>query len=145
MIIPDANLLLYAYDSTSPFHHKARAWWEGCLSGSETVGLCPVVLFASIRIGTHPRVYENPMPVEVGTAHVGDWLKRKACRLVSVEPDDVARTLDLLRHLGIGGDLTSDAQIAAAALRLDATIHSVDADFQRFPGVRVFNPLIGRK
>ena len=59
-----------------------------------------------------------------------------------MEPEDVARALDLLRQLGVGGDLTTDAQIAAAALRLDATIHSVDTDFHRLPGVRVLNPLM---
>jgi hypothetical protein len=26
MILPDANLLLYAYDQSSPFHPKAAAW-----------------------------------------------------------------------------------------------------------------------
>lgn len=31
MIIPDVNVLLYAYDSTSPFHVEAAAWWQGCL------------------------------------------------------------------------------------------------------------------
>ena len=28
MILPDANLLLYACDAGSPFHPKAAAWWE---------------------------------------------------------------------------------------------------------------------
>ena len=30
MIIPDINLLLYVYDSGSPFHSKAVAWWQDC-------------------------------------------------------------------------------------------------------------------
>lgn len=29
MILPDANLLLYAYDEASPFHERAKTWWEG--------------------------------------------------------------------------------------------------------------------
>ncbi|MEX0326278.1 MAG: PIN domain-containing protein [Puniceicoccaceae bacterium] len=77
------------------------------------------------------------MPVEAAAGHVEEWLNQKACRLVTVEPEDVAKALELLRHLGLGGDLTTDAQIAAAALRLDATIHSVDTDFLRFPGLRM--------
>jgi toxin-antitoxin system PIN domain toxin len=145
VILPDANLLLYAYDSTSPFHDKARIWLENCLSGSESVGLCPVVLFAFIRIGTHPRVFEKPMPIERAAGHVEDWLKRKVCRLVRLEHEDVTRALELLGHLGVGGDLTTDAQIAALAIRLDATIHSVDSDFLRFPGVRVINPLMASR
>ena len=141
MIIPDANLLLYAYDSTSPWHEKSRNWWESCLSGSETVGLCPAVLFAFVRIGTHPRVFENPMSIDLASRHVGGWLDRSVCRLIRVEPEDVASALNLLTGLGVGGDLTTDAQIAAAALRLDAKIHTMDTDFLRFPGVRAVFPM----
>lgn len=141
MIIPDANLLLYAYDSSSPFHEKSRIWWETCLSGAEPVGLCPVVIFAFIRISTHHRVFERPMSLQTAAKNVEDWLGRTVCRLVRIEPEDLTTALDLLKGLGIGGDLTSDAQIAALAIRLNASIHSVDADFLRFPGVRVVNPI----
>ena len=58
MIVPDVNLLLYAYDANSRFHAAAAAWWRACLSGSEPVGLPPVVLFAFLRIGTSARVFE---------------------------------------------------------------------------------------
>ena len=61
MIIPDINLLLYAYDASSPFHTKAAAWWQGCLSGTEPVGLLPVVLFGFVRIGTNVRAFLNPL------------------------------------------------------------------------------------
>ena len=56
MIIPDANLLLYAYDEASPLHLRAKSWWSTCLSGPEPVRLVAVVLFAFTRIGTSPKV-----------------------------------------------------------------------------------------
>ena len=31
-ILPDINLLLRAYNSDSPSHAGARAWWEGLLN-----------------------------------------------------------------------------------------------------------------
>lgn len=46
MIIPDANPLLYAYDSDSPFHKASARWWTKLLSGNEPVGMCPVVVFS---------------------------------------------------------------------------------------------------
>jgi toxin-antitoxin system PIN domain toxin len=144
MIIPDANLLLYAYDSASPFHKKAARWWEDCLSGRETVGLCPVVLFAFVRIGTHPRVYANPMTIKTAQSHVEAWLRRSVCEFIVMEEPDVTKTLELLRAAGTGGDLTTDAQLAALALRLDATIHTADTDFLRFAGVKLFNPVGAR-
>lgn len=39
MILPDINLLVYAYNSDAPGHRKAKVWWETCLSESGPVGL----------------------------------------------------------------------------------------------------------
>ena len=66
MIIPDANVLIYAHDEASPWHDKARAWWEGALSGVEPVGLPWVVVLAVTRLLTHPNLCENPLsPAQV--------------------------------------------------------------------------------
>ena len=40
MIIPDANLLLYAYDSDSPFHKASARWWAKLLSGNKKGSGC---------------------------------------------------------------------------------------------------------
>lgn len=39
MIIPDANLLLYAYDQGGPFHECAADWWRNCIQGQESIAL----------------------------------------------------------------------------------------------------------
>ena len=39
MILVDANLLIYAIDSDSPQHARARPWLERALSGTAPVGL----------------------------------------------------------------------------------------------------------
>ena len=47
MIIPDINLLVYAYDSSSRRHKAAREWWEAfCRTGP---GLSPMGLTINIR------------------------------------------------------------------------------------------------
>jgi predicted nucleic acid-binding protein len=56
--------------------------------------------------------------------------------------DDVNAALSLLESAGTAGNLTTDAQIAAVALRLDAEVHTADLDFGRFAGVRFINPLV---
>jgi hypothetical protein len=50
MILPDANLILYAYDLESPFHTVAATWWTKCLSEAEAVGLPHVILLAFLRL-----------------------------------------------------------------------------------------------
>lgn len=141
MILPDANLLLYAHDSTSPFHAKAKRWWEACLNGRQLVALCPVVLFAFVRIGTHPKAYNRPMTVKAATGHVQGWLQRRNTRFVAMEEADFSLAMELLARAGTGGNLTTDAQIAAVALRLHATVHSADTDFRRFPGLKLVDPI----
>jgi toxin-antitoxin system PIN domain toxin len=141
VILPDANLLLYAYDEDSPFHARSKAWWSKCLSGSEPVGLCPTVIFAFVRIGTSSRAFVRPLTIQEATTHVKDWLEQPVTQLVEMELPDILQVLALLVDAKAGGNLTTDAQLAAMALRLGAVVHTVDTDFARFPRVRWLNPL----
>jgi toxin-antitoxin system PIN domain toxin len=142
VIVPDVNLLLYAYDSSSPFHARARAWWSGCLSGTEAVGLTHAVVFGFVRVGTNARVYQDPWTLADATSHVRAWLARRAVRLLLPDVDHVDRVLDLLAAAGsAGGNLVTDAQIAALALQHGADVHTADRDILRFKGVRCRFPL----
>ena len=80
MIVPDANLLLYAHDSESPFFEPARAWWSTCLNGRVPVGLCHAVVFAFVRISTNPRVFENPLSLDTAARYVAAWYGRRVTR-----------------------------------------------------------------
>ncbi len=142
MIVPDANLLLYAYDSTSRFHQPAAIWWQDCLSGAEPVGLCAVVLFAFLRIGTSRKAFEDPMTIEEAAEHVRSWLDRPVTDFLATQESDVVQALQWLEVAGSGGDLTTDAQIAAIAHRHRAIVHTADTDFDRFSDVRWRNPLL---
>ena len=142
MILPDANLLLYACDSGSPFHAKESGWCERIMGGGTPVILLPSVVFAFVRISTHPRVFKDPLSVAEASAHVRSWLDRKHVRLHDMLPDDVETSLSLLEAAGTAGNLTTDAQIAAVAIRLDAEVHTADLDFGRFAGVRFSNPVL---
>jgi len=140
MILPDANLLLYAYDQTNVFHDKARVWWEGLLDGTESVGLCPCVVFAFLRIGTNPRAFEQPLHIDEATEIVDQWTAVSCVQVLSFTPEDVDCAMRLLERAGAGGNLTTDAQIAASALRFKATVDTADTDFVRF-GIDWRNPL----
>ena len=144
MIVPDANLLLYAHDSRSPFFEPARLWWEACLNGTEPVGLCHAVVFAFVRIATNPRVYAEPLDLEAAGRHVRAWQERRVTRTLLPDAEHVAAVLGLLREAGsAGGNLVTDAQIAAVALAYQATVHTADQDFRRFRGLACRYPLEG--
>lgn len=142
MIVPDANLLLYAYDTTCPFHKRARHWWEACLSGTEPVGLTHPVVFAFIRIGTSPRAFSNPMTLHEVSERVTSWLERRITHVLYPDANHVERVLSLLTaSASAGGNLVTDAQIASLAMAHRAVVHTADRDFLRFPQLICRYPL----
>ena len=56
MILPDLNLLLYAYNPHVPQHEAARVWWESAINGRELIGLPHEVSLGFVRIATNPRL-----------------------------------------------------------------------------------------
>jgi uncharacterized protein len=141
VIVPDTNLLVYAHDLTAPEHAAARLWWEKCLSGAEPVGLPWVVILAFVRLMTHPTLSENPMSVERARQCVLSWLEQPVCRVLPGGPGAIDRFFDLLQRAGTGGNLCTDAMIAAVAEEYGGTVYSNDRDFDRFDGIRWKNPL----
>jgi hypothetical protein len=141
MIVPDANVLVYAYDRTSDLHRVARRWWESVLSGSEPIGIPWVVILAFVRLVTHPVLCENPMTIAQARQAVESWFRVDQVRLLAPGPATFDYFFDLLQQAGTGGNLSTDAMIAALAIEHGGSVYSTDRDFSRFPKVRWQNPL----
>lgn len=141
MILPDVNLVIHAYNSDSPVHPAARRWWEELLGGSRPVGLAWVTIFGFIRISTHRHILANPMPVATACAHARAWLAQPYVSVVHPGGRHAEIYFGLLEALGTAGNLTRDAHLAALAIEYQAELHSTDADFARFQGLRWTNPL----
>jgi len=141
MIIPDINLLVYAYNAADPQHEAARAWWEGAVRGREPVGLPWIVAGGFIRLMTHPRVLESPMPVEEATRRVRSWLEHPNLLIVHPGKRFAGLFFGFLEKLGSGGNLATDAQLAALSVEHQTELNSCDSDFSRFAGLRWKNPL----
>ncbi len=141
MKLPDLNLLLYAVDGEAEAHVPARAWLEATLSGTESVGFAWTVLLGFTRISTNPAVYEQPLRVEEALAFVDAWLAQPVATIVEPTERHAAILRDLLEPLGTGGNLVSDAHLAALAIEHGGELCSRDNDFARFAGVRWVDPL----
>jgi toxin-antitoxin system PIN domain toxin len=141
LILVDANLLLYAYDSSSPVHERARQWLEDTFGSEGEVGVALVSLLAFMRIGTDPRVFERPMTVDEAAGVVSGWLARPNVGIVQ----PTRRHVDVLREFArigkVRGATLMDAHVAALAEEYGATLATTDRDFARFRGVRVVDPL----
>ena len=143
MILVDANLLLYAYDQSSPHHGPARRWLEDVLSRPEPVWLSWITILAFLRIATNRRIFENPYPLEDAVAIVNAWLARPCVAIL--QPTD-RHWMVLQRLLESGraaGPLVMDAHLGALAIEHGATLCTSDRDFSRFDGLRITNPIRG--
>jgi toxin-antitoxin system PIN domain toxin len=141
MIVPDLNLLIYAYNAQSDWHTKARGWWTRSLSGTQTIGIPWAVSFGFIRLWTSPRIFERPMTVQLATSHVESWLSRPMVKALNPGPRHAEIAFGLLRKEGSGGNLTTDAHLAAIAIEAGATLYTADTHFMRFAGLKWKNPL----
>src|SRR6187200_1540485 len=52
MILPDVNVLIYAFRTDNDHHAACRAWLEAVVSGDARFGIAPPVLSAVVRITT---------------------------------------------------------------------------------------------
>lgn len=141
MILIDANLLIYAVNSDAPLHRASKAWLERVLSGQETVALTWTVLLAFVRLTTRSAVFRNPLPVATALGLVQQWLGAPCVVVLEPGPRHLGILLDLLLPKGTGGNLTSDAHLAAIAIEHCAELQTTDADFAAFPGLRWRNPI----
>jgi hypothetical protein len=141
MIVPDINLLIHAYNSESRVHDAARAWWETLLNGTQPVGLAWVTALGFIRIATHRQILATPLPVPAACARVRAWLSQPCVTIVHPGERHADILIGLLERLGTAGNLTTDAHLAALCIEHQAQLHSTDADFARFAGLRWSNPV----
>jgi toxin-antitoxin system PIN domain toxin len=144
MIIPDVNLLLYGANRQSPFHSASRTWWQGALQGTSQIGLCEPVIFGYVRVSTHPKIFAHPLSPEEAFSHVENWMGFSTVQWLIPDDSHLARVKALLLKASAGGDLVTDAQIAAYGQQYNGTICSADLDFSRFR-VKWLNPLAPNK
>lgn len=140
MIVPDINLLVYAYNEDAPFHDAAKTWWEQCLSDRKPVGLAWVVVLGFVRIMSNRRVLARPMPASEAVNHCRGWLLEPNTRIVLPGPTHLDILTDLVAG-PVGPNLVTDAHLAALAIEHQAELLSNDTDFGRFAGLAWRNPL----
>jgi uncharacterized protein len=143
VILPDVNVLLYAFREEQPDHVRYRDWLRANLGGSEPVGLSLHVLAGFVRVVTHPGIFEPPTPL----AEALDFVRavREAPASVSVEPSDRCARIfeDVCRQSRVKGAQVSDAYLAAMAIDGGCELVTADRGFARFPGLRWRHPFDG--
>lgn len=137
MKAPDVNLLLYAVNADSPQHEAARGWLESAFAGVGGVGFCWPTLTGFVRLSTRSGIFRQPFSIDDALDLMNEWLDHPSARLMAPTERHAAILSGLLLARGRGGNLVSDAHIAALAIEHGAELGTFDRDFQQFAGLRV--------
>lgn len=143
MIIPDVNVLVYAFKEAAPDHSRYRRWLEDAAAGPEAFGLSELVLSSFVRIVTNPRVFDPPDPVADALAFADALRGRPNAVTVTPGPRHWRIFRELCTGVGAKGNLVADAYLAALAIESGSEWVTTDRDFSRFPGLRWRHPLAG--
>jgi toxin-antitoxin system PIN domain toxin len=140
VILLDANLLLYAYNTAFDRHLVARRWLEETFGSGEPIGLPWPTVLAFLRLATNPRVFPRPLSPDEAGAIVDAWLAHPTT--VLVHPGE--RHWQILRSFlrtGVRGPQVVDAHLAALAIEHGAALATADRGFAAYPGLRLIHPI----
>lgn len=144
MIVPDVNLLVYAYNDDALQRTAAREWWEELMRGEEPVGIPWSVATGFIRVMSNVRVVKSPLTPSDAAARVREWFRRPHVRPLNPGDRHLEYFQQNLSVPGSGPRLVADAHIAALAMEHEATVHTHDSGFARFSGLRRHDPISPR-
>ena len=135
--MPDVNVLVYAINPDSLHHASARRWLETAFRDPAGVGLAWNSLLGFLRLTTKRGVLPTTLSIEDALRFVDEWIAHPHAHILS--PTDRHATIlgRLLMGAGRGGNLVSDAHLAAIAIEHGAVLGTFDRDFECFAGLRL--------
>ncbi len=141
MILPDVNVLVYAYREEARDHAAYREWLETTINGESAFGLSDLVASGFLRVVTHPRALLPPSPLSDAMNFVE--AVRSVPNRVAVHPgpDHWRIFRRLCEESGAKGNVVPDAYLAALAIERGCEWITTDRDFARFRGLRWRHPL----
>ncbi len=141
MILLDVNVLVYAHRTDAPNHDRFRNWLEFNVNSDVAYGVSDIVLSGFVRVVTHPRVFQQPTPLETALTFVADVRDRLNCVVVHPSGRHWEIFTRLCRETEARGNMVADAYLAALAIESGSEWITTDRDYARFPGLRWRHPL----
>lgn len=142
MILPDVNVLVYAYREDVAEHERYRGWLDGIVNAGRPYGMSELVLSAFVRVVTNARVFRTPSAPSEALAFTQQLLSPSICVPVRPGPGHWAIFDRLCREHRAAGNLVAYAYLAAIAMEAGCELVTADRDFARFAGLRWRHPLL---
>lgn len=137
----DANVLLYASDSSSPDHERAREFLTEWSGGPGLVYVFWPTLMSYLRIATHPRIFERPLDPDVAEANVSSLLRMPHVTTGSEDERFWATWKRSTEGVVIRGNLVPDAHVVSLMHQHGVDeIWTRDRDYRKFDGIEARDP-----
>lgn len=141
MILPDVNILVYAFRESAAEHRIYADWLNGVREQGRELLLPDLVLTGFLRIVTHPHLPIPTVPIDRALAFTTALRSDQNSRGID---DSGAVWAQFARMAandhGVRGNVVPDAYLAAVAISHKAQVATRDRGFGRFPGLRWFDP-----
>lgn len=138
----DTNILVYAADSSSPFHHVAINLRDMGIKGDITICICPQILNEFFAIITNPKRVTNPCSQEEALAELEKYLNSDSILKIYPGSKIINKTIDLLKMYKVTRQEIFDLQLVATMLLNNIRriyTYNVD-DFVKFEEIEVLEP-----
>jgi toxin-antitoxin system PIN domain toxin len=140
LILPDVNVLIYAFRSDSERHKDYKEWLEATINGHGAYGVSPQVLASFLRICTHPRIFVRPSSLEQAFEFSRALLEHPNATVLVPRERHWAIFETLCRESQATGNLLQDAWFAALAIEAGCEWVTTDRDYARFEGLKWRKP-----
>jgi toxin-antitoxin system PIN domain toxin len=140
LILPDVNVLIYAFRADSADHSRYHAWLDGIVNGPAAYGVSPQVLGSVVRICTHARIFSRPSTPDEVFEFCGQLLAQPNATIIVPGERHWPLFEGLCRQSKATGNLVQDAWNAALAIETGCEWVTTDRDYARFAGLRWHTP-----
>lgn len=146
MILPDVNVLVYAYRREAEEHDAYAAWLTALVAGQDELALVDHCLMGFLRIVSNPRILTDPAPTSDALKFVERLRAAHRGRPVAA----TTATWEVLAKYisedrAVRGNLLPDAFLAALAVSHGCRLATADRGFARFPGLEFFDPVAAER
>ena len=136
MILPDVNVLLYAFRGDSENHSRYRGWLQEVVDGVAAYGISPQVLASVVRLSTHPGIFARPSRLEDAFQFCDVVMQQPHCQVIQPGPRHWRIFREVSAASRAQGNLAQDAWFAALAIESGCEWITTDRDYARFDGLQ---------
>lgn len=142
MILLDTNILIYATDTTAPFHKNSKKLRDNGLQGTVSLCVTSQVLLEFFAVVTSSKRIVNPIEPQKAIEEIDKYLEAEKIIKIYPNKDTFSKIIDLSKKYNIKSQEIFDIQLVATMLSNNVTeIYTYDTGhFSKIKEILVLTP-----